>query len=90
MKFFHLPASCSSAVHAALKITGIPFEIEAVDLASKSKAFQAANPLGKVPALLDDEGSLFEGGAIHLWLAAKFLIQWALAEFRTGNDAGQP
>lgn len=72
MKFFHLPASCSSAVHAALKITGTPFEIETVDLANKSEAFQAANPLGKVPALLDDGGPMFEGGAINLWLAAKF------------------
>lgn len=72
MKFFHLPASCSSAVHAALKMTGAPFEIENVDLANKSEAFQAANPLGKVPALLDDDGSMFEGGAINLWLAAKF------------------
>lgn len=72
MKFFHLPASCSSAVHAALKITGTPFEIENVDLANKSEAFQTANPLGKVPALLDDDGPMFEGGAINLWLAAKF------------------
>jgi glutathione S-transferase len=72
MKFFHLPASCSSAVHAALKITGAPFEMETVDLANKSEAFQAANPLGKVPAILDDHGPMFEGGAINLWLAAKF------------------
>lgn len=72
MKFFHLPASCSSAVHAALKITGAPFEIEKVDLAKKSEDFQAANPLGKVPALLDENGPMFEGGAINLWLAAKF------------------
>ncbi len=72
MKFFHLPASCSSAVYAALKITGTPFEIETVDLANKSEAFQAANPLGKVPAILDDHGPMFEGGAINLWLAARF------------------
>ncbi len=72
MKFFHLPASCSSAVHAALKITGTSFELENVDLAQKSTAFQAANPLGKVPALLDDHGPMFEGGAINLWLAAKY------------------
>ena len=72
MKLFHLPASCSSAVHAALKMTSTPFEIETVDMAKKSEAFQAANPLGKVPALLDDDGPMFEGGAINLWLAAKF------------------
>lgn len=72
MKFFHLPASCSSAVHAALKITGTPFEIETVNLAEKSEDFKTANPLGKVPALLDDDGPMFEGGAINLWLAAKY------------------
>ena len=72
MKFFHLPASCSSAVHAALQITGAPFDIETVDLANKSEDFQTANPLGKVPALLDDNGPMFEGGAINLWLASKY------------------
>ncbi len=70
-KFFHLPASCSSAVHAALTITQTPFDLEIVDLADKSRAFQDANPLGKVPALLDEGGAVFEGGAINLWLAAK-------------------
>lgn len=72
MKFFHLPASCSSAVHTALQITGAPFDIEAVDLANKSEDFKTANPLGKVPALLDDTGPMFEGGAINLWLASKY------------------
>ena len=71
MKFFHLPASCSSAVHAALKITGEEFELEKVDLSNKSADFQRANPTGKVPALLDDVGAMFEGGAINLWLSAK-------------------
>ncbi len=71
MKFFHLPASCSSAVHAALRITGETFEIETVDLKNKSEDFQRANPLGKVPALLDEDGPMFEGGAINLWLSAK-------------------
>lgn len=72
MKFFHLPASCSSAVHAALHITGASYDIETVDLANKSQDFQVANPLGKVPALLDDSGPMFEGGAINLWLASKY------------------
>lgn len=72
MKFFHLPASCSSAVHAALHITGAPFDIETVDLSNKSQDFQTANPLGKVPALLDETGPMFEGGAINLWLASKY------------------
>ena len=72
MKFFHLPASCSSAVHAALKMTGEPFELETVDLANKSEAFQHASPLGKVPALIDEQGPMFEGGAINLWLSARY------------------
>jgi glutathione S-transferase len=88
-KFFHLPASCSSAVHAALTITQTPFELEIVDLGNKSEAFEKANPLGKVPALLDDGGAAFEGGAINLWLAAKNPEAGLMPEFSSleGREA---
>lgn len=68
MQLFHLPASCSSAVMATLTLTGEPFTTEIVDLKNRSEAFRRANPLPKVPALADDGGAMFEGGAINLWL----------------------
>ena len=71
MKFYHLPTSCSDAVHAALKITGEPFDAVAVDMAQKDDSFLKANPLGKVPALMTENGPMFEGGAINLWLSQR-------------------
>lgn len=69
--FFHLPSSCSTAVKAALEITGEPYATKGVDMTAKSDAFMKANPLGKVPAVIRDGQSMFEGGAINLWLAAR-------------------
>jgi len=69
--FHHLPSSCSTAVKAALTITGEPHLVLPVDLARKSEAFLATNPQGKVPALLFEDTPLFEGGAINLWLSAR-------------------
>ena len=86
---FHLPASCSAAVHAALKITGASFDVESVDLASKSDAFVAASPIGKVPALSDDQGTMFEGGAINLWLSQKFPASQLMPDLKSleGREA---
>ncbi len=69
--FYHLPSSCSVAVKAALAATGEEHTQITVDLASKSEAFLAANPLGKVPALVVNGQALTEGGAINLWLSAR-------------------
>ncbi|MEY1554951.1 glutathione S-transferase family protein [Yoonia sp. R2331] len=69
--FYHLPSSCSTAVKAALALTGEPHSIVPVDLSNKTDAFVAANPLGKVPALVFENTPLSEGGAINLWLSAR-------------------
>ncbi len=71
LDFYHLPSSCSVAVKAALFATGEAHRQIPVDTANKSADFLAANPLGKVPALLVNGQALTEGGAINLWLSAR-------------------
>jgi glutathione S-transferase len=60
-------------VRLALRHLGIPFERVTVDLAkgeARTPDFLARNPNGKVPVLeLDDGRSIFESGAILLYLA---------------------
>lgn len=71
IEFFHLPSSCSAAVKAALFMTGEKHVTTSVDLSSKPESFMKANPLGKVPAILDGGHPVSEGGAINLWLSAR-------------------
>jgi glutathione S-transferase len=74
MKLYYSPGACSLAVHITLCETGLPFEKESVDLASKKIAggadFSAINAKGYVPALQLDNGEvLTEGPAINQYLA---------------------
>lgn len=74
MKLFIKPGACSLSPHIVLEETGLPHELEIVDLQSKKTAsggdFWAINPKGYVPALLLDNGTLLtEGPAIVQYLA---------------------
>lgn len=74
LKLFHKPGSCSLASHIALEESGLPYQTEAVDLASKITAsgddFLAINAKGYVPALRLDSGEvLSEGPAILQYVA---------------------
>ena len=76
MKLFYTPGACSLSPHIVLKELDLPFEIEAVDLRTKTTAYGAdfttINPKGYVPALqLDDGEVLTEGVAIVQYLADK-------------------
>jgi glutathione S-transferase len=54
---------------------GVPFEaIEASPLAGDTRkpAFLEKNPFGKVPVLEDDTLTLFDSGAIYLYLAERY------------------
>lgn len=74
MKLYFSPGACSLSPHIVLRETGLPFELERVDLKTKTTAtgadYLAINPLGYVPALaLDDGQILTEGPAIVQYLA---------------------
>lgn len=74
MKLYYKAGACSLSPHIALIEAGLPFTIEAVDLATKKTAsgadFKAVNSKGQVPTLeLDNGGILTEGPAIVQYIA---------------------
>lgn len=76
MKLLYTPGACSLSPHIVLCELDLPFELEAVDLRTKTTAsgadFAAINPKGYVPALqLDDGEVLTEGAAIVQYLVDK-------------------
>ena len=67
-------------VHIMLEECGLPYRVHAVDIGAGEQfkpAFLAISPNNKIPAIVDDDGpdgrpiSLFESGAILVYLAAK-------------------
>jgi len=74
LKLFYKAGACSLASHIALEESGLPYEIEAVDLKTKLTAsgadFSKINAKGYVSALLLDSGELLtEGPAIMQYIA---------------------
>lgn len=74
MKLYYFPGACSLAVHIVLEETGLAYEAQAVDRASRKTAagevLDAVNPKGYVPALVLDDGEvLTEGPVINQYLA---------------------
>lgn len=74
MKLYYYPGACSLSPHIVLRESGLPFEIEKVDLGSKKTAtgkdFFAVNENGYVPALEIEPGVvLTEGPAIVQYIA---------------------
>lgn len=68
MKLYYAPGACSLAPHIILEEAGLPYDSEAVDLATKRTASGAdyldINPRGAVPALGLAEGVLTQNAAI--------------------------
>jgi glutathione S-transferase len=74
MKLFFLPGACSLSPHIALREAGVAFDLVRVNRSDKKTAegedFFAINPLGLVPVLrLDDGTVLTEGPAIVQYIA---------------------
>ena len=68
----YAPDNASLIVRLVLEETGLPFGCVLVDRraqAQKSPAYLALNPQGLIPALETPDGSIWETGAILLWLA---------------------
>ncbi len=73
MKLYYAPGVCSIGIHVLMEEIGKSYEAEAVDLragAQYKPEYMAVNPKSKVPALVDDAGTLrTEYPAIAYWLA---------------------
>lgn len=77
MKLYYAPGACSQSPHIALREAGVDFELEKVDLASKTTErgtdYRQINPRGYVPALEIAPGNvLVEGPAIVQYIADQY------------------
>lgn len=70
MKLYYAPGACSLASHIALQEAGKPFEIDRLNVPTKTTAdgndFMQINPKGYVPTLKLDDGSILTEGAVIL------------------------
>jgi len=70
-RLHYAPDNASLIVRLVLDAHGLPYELALVDRtigAQHSDAYRAINPAGVIPALETPQGTLFETGAILLWL----------------------
>jgi glutathione S-transferase len=73
MRLYHAPRTRSLRVLWALEETGAPYELTVLTREERdSEEHRARHPLGKVPALEDDDGLLFESGALCLHVADSY------------------
>ncbi|WP_027252708.1 glutathione S-transferase family protein [Photobacterium halotolerans] len=73
--FFHSPHTRSSSVLILLNELDTPFELKVLNMLmeeNRQPDYLAINPLGKVPALLDDGALITDQVAIYLYLADLF------------------
>lgn len=68
MKLYYAPGACSLSPHIVLEESGLPFELEKVDLQMKETAsghdFYLVNTKGSVPVLEFDNGDVLTEGAV--------------------------
>ena len=95
MQLYSLPTPNGVKVSIMLEEIGLPYEAHFIDISKNetwTPEFMSLNPNGKIPAILDPDGpgnkplSLFESGAILLYLAeksGKFMPQDAGRRYET-------
>ncbi len=79
--FYRAPMSSASPVDWALGELAVPCERVTLDLAkgeTRTAAFRAINPNGKVPTLVVDGVPMWEGLAIIQWLGDRFGVEKGL------------
>lgn len=67
MRLYYTPGTVSLAAHIALEMSGLNYQSVAIDFSKaeqKGEQFLAINPLGRVPALITEEGVVTEVIAI--------------------------
>ncbi len=72
LKLYYSPGACALASHIALEESGLPFDLQKIDLRQgeqRTPEFLAVNPAGSTPALVTDEGVLTENLVIMTWVA---------------------
>lgn len=75
IKLYSWPRSSGTRVSWALEELGVPYEYVEIDPKKRehrTPQYLAVNPHGKVPAMVDGELTLFESGAIVLYLGDKY------------------
>ncbi|MBE3636784.1 glutathione S-transferase family protein [Mangrovicoccus algicola] len=75
LKFYYHPTPNPMKVALFLAETGLPFDLVPIDTAKGEQhdpAFRAINPNGKLPAIVDEDGTaVFDSTAILLYLSEK-------------------
>lgn len=74
LKLYGGARSRASIVQWYLEEIGVPYEFVLLDMSAgehRQPEFLAINPIGKVPAIVDEDFKLWESGAILLYLAEK-------------------
>lgn len=90
MKLYYYPGACSLAAHIVLREAGYDFELDKVDLASKTTAagedYRQVNPKGYVPALRLDDGQVLTEDAVILQYLADLKPEAHLAPSAGGLE----
>lgn len=90
MKLYYVPMTRAVRPRWMLEELGVPYELVRLDAfqgETKSAEYLKVNPLGHVPALVDDGVTIAESAAICLYLADKF-PEKKLAPSLTSKDRG--
>lgn len=85
--FYSLTSPYARKVHMLLHYTGLINETELVLTSFESEELRAKNPLGKIPALIDGQFSLFESSLICEFIDDKYALDGAPSLYNRGIGA---